>query len=220
MGSVGSRDQSCIISTIMKFFIVSALVAAVSAEAQYFGGYPYSGLVGGYPYTSAYGAYPYTAGYNLAGVVPFGSSSGLDALTQGLDPVTQGYSYYGKRSAEAEPEAEAQILTTYAGLGYAGLTAYNGLYGLGAYSGAYNLGYAGPVSALNYGAYGLGSYYGKRSADAEPEADAQVVATSYAGLGYAGLTAYNGLYGLGAYNVLGAYNGLTAYNGLGAYNLG
>merc|ERR1711973_676699 len=127
MGSVGSRDQSCIISTVMKFFIVSALVAAVSAEAQYLGAYPYSGLAYGY------GGYPYAAGYSLAGV-PFGSSSGLDALTQGLDPVTQGYSYYGKRSAEAEPEA--QILTTYAGLGYAGLTAYNGLYGLGAYSGA------------------------------------------------------------------------------------
>merc|ERR1711973_600332 len=102
MGSVGSRDQSCIISTVMKFFIVSALVAAVSAEAQYLGAYPYSGLAYGY------GGYPYAAGYSLAGV-PFGSSSGLDVLTQG-------YTYYGKRSAEAEPEADAQILTTpYAG---------------------------------------------------------------------------------------------------------
>merc|ERR1712112_440995 len=101
MGSVGSRDQSCIISTVMKFFIVSALAYG-------------------------YGGYPYAAGYSLAGV-PFGSSSGLDVLTQGLDPVTQGYTYYGKRSAEAEPEADAQILTPYAGLGYgyAGLTAYN-----------------------------------------------------------------------------------------------
>ena len=124
-------------------------MAAVSAEAQYLGAYPYSGLAYGY------GGYPYAAGYSLAGV-PFGSSSGLDVLTQGLDPVTQGYTYYGKRSAEAEPEADAQILTTpYAGLGYgyAGLNAYNGLYGLGAYNGlgAYSLGYAAPFTGCrNY----------------------------------------------------------------------
>ena len=45
--------------------------------------------------------YPYAYGY-----VPFGSSSGLDPITQGLDPATQGYApyygygyhgYYGKR---------------------------------------------------------------------------------------------------------------------------
>jgi hypothetical protein len=108
----------------MKFFIISALVAAVSAEAQFLGGYsglrgvyPYSGLAGGYPYTAAFGGYPYSAGLgdNVAGV-PFGSSSGLDALTQGVDPVTQGYSYapytsgYGKREADAEAEADAQYL--------------------------------------------------------------------------------------------------------------
>merc|ERR1711994_289373 len=62
--------------------------------------------------------------------------------------------HYGKRSADAEPEADAQLL--YGGLGYAG-------YG---YSG---LGYAG----YGYGAYpynyGDTTYaYGKRSADAEP----------------------------------------------------
>ena len=148
----------------------------------------------------------------MAGV-PFGSSTGLDALTQGVDPVTQGYSYYGKRSADAEPEADAQYIAS----PYAGFGAYNGLYGLGAYSGAYNLGYAAP-SALNYGlSYGYNGlysrgYYGKR--EAEPEADAQYVTSPYAGLG-----AYNGLYGLGAYSYSApalnyglAYNGL--YNGL------
>ena len=45
--------------------------------------------------------YPYAHGY-----VPFGSSSGLDPIPQGLDPATQGYvpyygygyhGYYGKR---------------------------------------------------------------------------------------------------------------------------
>merc|ERR1711982_8703 len=65
----------------------------------------------------------------------------------------------------------------YAGLGYAGY-------------GGYGLGYSG----LGYG-YGLG-YYGKRSADAEPEAKADAgllyggygygLGLGYAGLGYAG----------------------------------
>merc|ERR1712189_46597 len=56
------------------------------------------------------------------------------------------YGYYGKRSADAKPEADA----------------YYG-YGLG-YS---TLGYG--YRSYGYPAYG---YYGKRSADAEPEADA------------------------------------------------
>merc|ERR1712126_183692 len=61
----------------------------------------------GYPY--AYGAYPYAYGY--AAAVPFGSSTGLDPITQGLDAVTQGVAlpyagytghYIGKRSADAD----------------------------------------------------------------------------------------------------------------------
>merc|ERR1712086_970134 len=69
-----------------------------------------------------------------------------------------GYSrgYYGKRSADAEPKAEADAYL------YGGYGGYRG-YG---YSG---LGHAG------YGGYGLGysrGYYGKRSADAEPKAEA------------------------------------------------
>ena len=83
----------------------------------------------------------------MAGV-PFGSSTGLDALTQGVDPVTQGYAYYGKRSADAEPEADAQYIAS----PYAGFGAYNGLYGLGAYS------YSAP--ALNYGLAYNGLYNG------------------------------------------------------------
>merc|ERR1712198_471139 len=59
-----------------------------SADADaYYGAYPY-----------AYGAYPYAA------AVPFGSSTGLDPITQGLDAVTQGVAipahYIGKRSAD------------------------------------------------------------------------------------------------------------------------
>merc|ERR1712227_183163 len=63
-----------------------------------------------------------------------------------------GYPYaYGKRSADAEPEADA--LYGYYGYGY-GLRPYG-------YYGGYRAGY-----------YGY-RYYGKRSADAEPEADAE-----------------------------------------------
>merc|ERR1711936_778910 len=179
-------DQSCII--IMKFFVVaSALVAAAMAEADpalfYAGyGYPYAyGLhafagksapcvnaanepvpcagaplaYAGYPYApvaygkrsadaepeadAAYFGYGYP--YAYAGV-PFGSSTGLDPITQGLDAATQGYvpyygyghyaygHYYGKRSADAEADADADAQLLYGAYGYP--------YGLG-----YNLGYAG-----------------------------------------------------------------------------
>merc|ERR1712123_313010 len=58
--------------------------------------------------------------------VPFGSSTGLDPLTQGLDASTQGFApyygygyaghYYGKREAEADP---ALLYAGYAGYPYA-----------------------------------------------------------------------------------------------------
>merc|ERR1711884_869385 len=78
--------------------------------AAYGYGYPYFGhhLIGkrsadadadayyaGYPF--AYAAHPYAYagyhGYPYAAYVPFGSSTGLDPITQGLDPVTQGLVY-------------------------------------------------------------------------------------------------------------------------------
>merc|ERR1712098_593920 len=66
---------------------------------------------------------------------------------------------------EAKPDADAALLYGgygYTGLGYAGL----GYAGLG-YSG---LGYAG--YGYPYAGYGYGHSLGKRSADAEPEAEA------------------------------------------------
>merc|ERR1712110_1110705 len=60
-----------------------------------------------------------------------------------------GYTY-GKRSADAEPKADADPYLVYGGLH----TPYTYGYGLG------------------YGYHGLGYTYGKRSADAEPKADA------------------------------------------------
>merc|ERR1711922_71880 len=85
---------------------------------------PYHGYAGyGYPYYGHYlgkrsaDADPAVV---VAAAVPFGSSTGLDPITQGLDPVTQGfvpyhgyagygYPYYGhylgKRSADADADA-------------------------------------------------------------------------------------------------------------------
>merc|ERR1712121_372095 len=71
--------------------------------------------------------------------------------------------YYGKREAEAAPEAKADPYLLYGG--YYG----HGLYGYGGYYG-----------------HGLYGYYGKRSADAEPKADPYLLYGGYYGhgLGY------------------------------------
>merc|ERR1712002_977182 len=90
--------------------------------------------------------------------------------------------------ADAEPKADADAY-------------YGGYYGLGAYGysglGYRSYGYVARPYASTYGAYSYGAYpyhaIGKRSADAEPEADADAY--------------YGGYYGLGAYG----------YSGLGAY---
>merc|ERR1711922_12861 len=84
---------------MIKSLVLTCLVAAVRADAD---------------------ADAYYSLYGYAGV-PFGSSTGLDPITQGLDPVTQGvalpyhgyagygYPYYGhylgKRSADADADA-------------------------------------------------------------------------------------------------------------------
>ena len=111
---------------------------------------------------SAPGPVPYAHGVAYAGV-PFGSSTGLDPITQGLDPVTQGAlpvaHYYGKRSADAEPEVRADADP---------YLLYGGYYGHGL---GYGYGYGYPY---RYG------YYGKRSADADPAVVAPVVGYPYA----------------------------------------
>merc|ERR1712001_720391 len=165
-------------STMKSFVVASALVAACSAQLVHPGYFAFGGksapcvnaanlpvpcagaplAYAGYPYApvaygkrsadaepeadAAYFGYGYP--YAYAGV-PFGSSTGLDPITQGLDAATQGYvpyygyghhaygaygHYYGKRSADAEAEAEAEPEAFYGHYGYP--------YGLG-----YNLGYAG-----------------------------------------------------------------------------
>jgi len=142
---------------MFKSLLATALVAAVKAEADPFYGYYGAGVL---PY-----AHGYAHGVAYAGV-PFGSSTGLDPITQGLDPVTQGAlpvaHYYGKRSADAE--ADPYYLGGYA-------------YGLpvGHPSGADPItqgldastqGYAPyAYGHLGYGYGHFGHYYGKRSAD-------------------------------------------------------
>merc|ERR1711902_262324 len=107
-------------------FAVVVCLAVVKAEADadaYYAGYAAA------PY--AYAA-PYAAGYGVTNA----------ANTVGI----AGVAHVAKRSADAEPEADADAY-------------YLGGYGLG-------YGYGG----FAYGAYpyAYGAYYGKRSADAEP----------------------------------------------------
>merc|ERR1712063_105507 len=139
MGTVFPRQ-----SDNMKFFAVLALAAVAFAEpeadaeadpALLYGAYGY-----GHPYASVYG------GYRTYGAYPYS------------------YGYYGKRSADAEPEAAADAEADPALL--------YGAYGYGLpYSSVYRSYGAYPYGYRTYGAYPY-AYYGKRSADAGPEAPA------------------------------------------------
>merc|ERR1712130_237677 len=184
-------------SNMYKIAIVVCLAAAVSAEADadvalLYGAYGYTGLAGAYPY--AYGAYPYAYGgygvtnaantVGIAGVAP----AALPAVAGGYAGAgryvanSAGVVHVAKRSADAEPEAEADAALLYGAYGYGGYGLGYAGYGYGAYP--YAAGYA-------YGGYpyAYGAYYGKRSADAEPKADADA-ALLYGAYGYGG-------YGLG-----------------------
>merc|ERR1711915_1138719 len=86
--------------------------------------------------------------------------------------------------AEPEAKADADAALLYGAYGYGGL-GYAGYAGLG------YAGYAGYPYAYGAYPYAYGAHYiGKRSADAEPEADADAAllygAYGYGGLGYAG----------------------------------
>merc|ERR1711973_889799 len=137
--------------TNMKMFVVLALAAMAMAEPE------------------ADPQLLYTAGVHtpvtsinnvpVVNAVPHVYTTGVHAPTVGVVGSTV-YShptvYYGKRDAEAEPEADA-------------------LYG---YYGYRNYGYS-TYSPYAYRPYAYGAWgYGKRSADAEPEADPALVYTS------------------------------------------
>merc|ERR1712177_136432 len=110
---------------------------------------------------------------------------------------------------EAKADADAGLL--YGAYGYAGL-GYAGYHGLG------YAGYAGYPYAYGAYPYAYGAHYiGKRSADAEPEANADAAylygaygyagyhGLGYAGYGYAGYPYAHGAYPYtyGAYSYLG-----------------
>merc|ERR1711982_138653 len=141
------------------------------------------------------GAYPYTAAFGYAGEV--------------AAPVRSGYlNLYGKRSADAEAEADPALL--YGAYGY-GLPYAAAAYG--AYPYAYGLiaayGLAGEVAAPT--ASGYLNLYGKRSADAEAEADPALLYGAY-GYPYArAYGAYPYAYGYGLAGVAAHPGAATSF---------
>merc|ERR1711910_47478 len=150
---------ACKLSIMMKSVAVAALCffAAVAAEADadadayYAHGYGYGHHLGHhYGHALAYG-HGYGHGY-------YGH------------PYAYGH-YYGKRSADAEPAADAD--------------AYYG-YPLVAAVPRVSTVHGGPLHGLTAVSHGLyGHYYGKRSADAEPTAAAAPEADAFYHHGYA-----------------------------------
>merc|ERR1712088_390735 len=136
-------------SIMIKTLLASSLLALAAAEADpqllYGAGLPYAA---GVPYVgAAVGAVAHVPVVKSDVVTPAEVEHEVTAHTV---PVAVGYhglghfGYYGKRSADAEPEADADAYYGYYGYGYRGYRGYRGYYG------------------HPYG------YYGKRSADAEP----------------------------------------------------
>merc|ERR1712154_709031 len=131
-------------STMIKTLLASALLALTAAEADpqllYGAGLPYAA---GVPYVGAtVGAVPHVPVVKSDVVKPAEVEHEVTAHPVALGYGLGHFGYYGKRSADAEPEADA----------------YYGYYGYGGYRGYYGHPY-------RYGGY---RYYGKRSADAEP----------------------------------------------------
>merc|ERR1712147_194642 len=168
--TVGS-NPSLTFKMMSKLLVVACAAVAVSAEAD-------AGIYGYAP--ALLNAYP-----NWPGVsTPYSQST-----CYGCRP---GYAY-GKRSADAEAEADPALL--YGAYGYAGVP-----YAYGAYPYAYGLtaayGLAGEVAAPT--ASGYLNLYGKRSADAEADP-----ALLYGAYGYAAPYAY------GAYPYAYGYRALA-----------
>merc|ERR1712079_703877 len=104
--------------TTMKFLLIGALaIAAVMAEpeadadaAVYYGGYyGHPGYYGYGGYRSGYYGYPRAYGYGLYNRGYYGGYYGYPYATG------YGYRHFGKRSADAEPEADADAAVYYGG---------------------------------------------------------------------------------------------------------
>merc|ERR1711983_586429 len=172
---MGSLIQSVLELTMIKLTLLAsfAALAAGSADADAF----YHGY--GYPYAYGYHAY-----------VPFGSSTGLDPITQGLDPVTQGHvPYYGKRSADADAFYGYPYAAYAYGYPYAhAYVPFGSSTGLDPITQGLDAATQGYVPYYGYGHHAY-AHYGKRSAEAEadPEADPALFYGAYGypyGLGY------------------------------------
>merc|ERR1712201_32795 len=158
----------------MKFVAAACLVAAAFAEPEAKADADAGLLYGAYGYSSL--GY---AGYHGLGYAGYAGYP----YAYGAYPYAHGAHYIGKRAADAEPEADADAAVLYGAYGYSGL-GYAGYHGLG-YRGYAGYPYAYGAYPYTYGAH----YVGKRSADAEPEANADA-AYLYGAYGYAG---YHGL---------------------------
>jgi len=187
---------------MIKFTIVVCLAAVASAEAdaQYLTGHlGYSAYAAPLRYSGAYGYAAPLAGAGIA-VRGYGTPATLGthapygyAASGHYVADSVGAVHVAKREAEAEPEADADAL--YSTYGY-GLGSVYG--GYSAYSRPVVSSYATPLVSsaaytrpIGYSAYsrpvygGYSSYYGKRDAEAEPEADADALYSTYGyGLGY------------------------------------
>merc|ERR1712061_713858 len=152
-------------SSTMKFFVVaSALVAAAMAEAD--PAVVYAGY--GYPYT--YGLHAF-AGKSA----PCVNSANQAVPCAGAPLAYAGYPYapvaYGKRSADAEPEADAAYFGYGYPYAYAGVP-FGSSSGLDPITQGLDAATQGYVPYYGYGHHAYGHYYGKRSADEEPKAAA------------------------------------------------
>merc|ERR1719428_2476643 len=144
-----------------------------------------------YPASAAYAVRGYGAPATVGSYTPYGYAASGHYVADSVGAV-----HVAKREAEAEPEADADAL--YGNYGYGlGYSAYSRpVYGgYSTYSRPIISSYAARpvVSSIGYSAYsrpvygGYSSYYGKRDAEAEPEADAQYL--GYSGL-YGGYSTY------------------------------
>merc|ERR1712106_526028 len=190
----------------MKFIAAACLVAAVFAEpeaeakadadaALLYGAHGYGGYASPYALGyRGYAGYAFFAGSHFA--YPYAGAYGAH--------------YIGKRSADAEPEAKADAALLYGAHGYAGYGTSPYTYGHAAYAGyPYAAGYAGAHGAYPYaGAHGA-HYIGKRSADAEPKAEADAF---YGAYGYSAYSAPHA-YGYSASPYAYGYSGYAGYAG-------
>merc|ERR1711988_1320763 len=198
----------------MKFLLVLAVAAYARAEAEANPGFVYTV---GHHAPLVYNTLPYAYHHPVVYTAPVGCQNDQGAAV----PCAHGVLPYGlEAAAEADPEADPWLY--YHGLGYAAHPYGYGYHGLG-----YRYAYAG-YHPYSYGYYGPPyAYYGKRSADAEPTAEADAEASPeadpwlyYHGLGYAahpygygyhglGYAAYAGYYPYGYY-ATGCRNGYGA----------